>query len=354
MGSNKIIHIDMDCFYAAVEMRDRPELQHRAVAVGGGAQKRGVLATCNYKARQYGLHSAMPSATALRLCPELVILPPRMAYYREVSNQLQEIFHEYTDLVEPISLDEAYLEVGDAQCLQGSATLIAQEIRQKVKVRLGLTASAGVAPLKFLAKIASGINKPDHQFVIPPTLVEPFLLELPLAKLPGVGKVTAHKLAQLKLFTCRDIRNFDLNQLFHLFGKHGQQIWNYSHGVDTRKVQVNRPKKSVGTESTFIKDISRLEEAQFQLKLLYQRLLSRLPDDFQKEKFLISRRLSVKIKQSNFKLLRIERLQPYLDLRFFQSLLEELWHYHKPNSIRLLGIQVKLPSSSVNQLKLWN
>jgi DNA polymerase-4 len=187
----KIIHIDCDCFYAAIEMRDDPRLAGRALAVGGTAQQRGVIATCNYEARAWGVRSAMPSRTALRLCPDLLILKPRMDAYREASRQIHAILRDYTELIEPLSLDEAYLDVSQSPHCGGSATRIAEEIRRRVVAEVGIRVSAGVAPNKFLAKIASEWNKPDGLFVIRPEQVEAFVAELPVARLHGVGKVTA-------------------------------------------------------------------------------------------------------------------------------------------------------------------
>lgn len=186
----KIIHIDMDCFYASIEIRDNPKLQGKPVAVGGSAQKRGVLSTCNYEARKFGLHSAMSTAQALKKCPHLILLPVNMSLYKQVSQQIHQIFQRYTSIIEPLSLDEAYLDVTDCQKCAGSATWIAQEIRQAIFNELHLTASAGIAPLKFLAKIASEQNKPNGQFVINPEQVEQFIYNLPLSKIPSVGKVT--------------------------------------------------------------------------------------------------------------------------------------------------------------------
>lgn len=242
----KIIHIDMDCFYASVEIRENPALADKPVAVGGRAEQRGVLSTCNYIARQFGLHSAMPTAQALKRCPNLVLLPVNMPLYRAVSQQIHQIFQRYTSIIEPLSLDEAYLDVTDCDKCAGSATWIAQEIRQAIFNELHLTASAGVAPLKFLAKIASDQNKPNGQFVIEPKEVSDFVANLPLKKIPGVGKVTAEKLRQMGLVCCADVQKTERHLLLNLFGKMGQRIWQYSHGIDEREIQPHRERKSVG------------------------------------------------------------------------------------------------------------
>ena len=347
----KIIHVDMDCFYAAVEIRDHPFLAGKPVGVGG--VEHGVLATCNYEARRYGLKSAMPTFKARKLCPDLILLPTRMDRYRQISKQVQDIFYRYTDYIEPLSLDEAYLDVSENANFHGSATLIAQAIRRDIYCETGLTASAGIAPLKFLAKIASGLKKPNQQFTISPETMIPFIEALPLKTIPGVGLATAERLAKLELNTCSDLKKFDYPQLIHLFGRHGEHLWNYSHGIDERKVITHRPHKSVGAEKT-IPFITTLEAAQTLLASLHERLLLRLPDSFSEEQKRQAQRLSVKIKLDNFKLLRIERLHVGIELQFFQQLLQELWLKNKVERIRLLGLQLRLPSTEQGyQYHLW-
>jgi len=228
----KIIHIDMDCFYAAVEMRDDPTLVGHPLAVGGQPDKRGVVATCNYEARAFGIHSAMAMSQAVRRCPDLMIVPPRMSYYRDISKQIRAIFQRYTDVIEPLSLDEAFLDVTDCNLCRGSATLIAEDIRSAIRNELQLTASAGIAPVKFLAKICSDENKPDGQFVITPSEVDQFTAALPLRKIPGVGKVSAQKLAKLGLNTCQDVRNFGEPLLVKQFGKFGRALYQRALGID--------------------------------------------------------------------------------------------------------------------------
>lgn len=205
----KIIHVDMDCFFAAVEMRDNPALRDIPIAIGGSRERRGVISTANYPARKFGVRSAMPTGMALKLCPHLTLLPGRYEAYKEASRQIQAIFSRYTSLIEPLSLDEAYLDVTDSTHCHGSATLIAQEIRQTIFTELQLTASAGIAPVKFLAKIASDLNKPNGQYVITPADVPEFLRTLPLGKIPGVGKVSAAKLEAMGLRTCEDVQKYD-------------------------------------------------------------------------------------------------------------------------------------------------
>lgn len=220
----KIIHVDMDCFFAAVEMRDNPALRDIPIAIGGSRERRGVISTANYPARKFGVRSAMPTGMALKLCPHLTLLPGRFDAYKEASNHIREIFSRYTSRIEPLSLDEAYLDVTDSVHCHGSATLIAQEIRQTIFNELQLTASAGVAPVKFLAKIASDMNKPNGQFVITPAEVPAFLQTLPLAKIPGVGKVSAAKLEAMGLRTCGDVQKCGLVTLLKRFGKFGRSV----------------------------------------------------------------------------------------------------------------------------------
>ena len=215
----KIIHCDCDSFYASVEMRDDASLRQLPIAVGGSASRRGVIATCNYEARKYGLHSAMPMAQALRLCPDLVVVPTNMEKYRVESKRVQSIFYDYTDLVEPLSLDEAFLAVSECKRHRGSATRIAEEIRNRVREEVGITISAGIAPNKFLAKIASDWKKPDGQFTVTPQDIDAFMVELPVAKIFGVGSVTAKKMSAMNIHTCGDLQQVDASELAKRFGK---------------------------------------------------------------------------------------------------------------------------------------
>ena len=272
----KIIHIDMDCFFAAVEMRDNPALRDIPIAIGGSRVQRGVISTANYPARKFGVRSAMPTAMALKLCPHLTLLPGRFEAYREASNHIREIFSRYTSLIEPLSLDEAYLDVSDSVHCHGSATLMAQEIRQIIFNELALTASAGVAPVKFLAKIASDLNKPNGQFVLTPAEVPAFLKTLPLAKIPGVGKVSAAKLESMGLRTCEDVQNSDLAVLLKRFGKFGRILWERSHGIDEREIHNDRQRKSIGVERTLEEDIHEWGECEAIVERLYPELERRL------------------------------------------------------------------------------
>jgi DNA polymerase-4 len=253
----KIIHIDMDAFYASIEQRDRPECMGKPVIVGGDPKSRGVVAACSYEARKFGIHSAMPSVTAYRLCPNAVFIRPRFDKYREVSSQLREIFYEYTSLVEPLSLDEAFLDVTENYKGMSSATLIARELKKKIFQRTsGLTSSAGVSFNKFLAKVASDIKKPDGITVITPEMADGFIDRLPIRKFFGVGKVTEEKMLNLGIKTGADLKQYKREQLIQIFGKSGRYFYDISHGFDNRPVEPNRIRKSIGKEPTFPEDLN--------------------------------------------------------------------------------------------------
>ena len=254
-----ILHVDMDAFYASVEMRDRPELQGRPVIVGGTPEGRGVVAAANYEARKFGVHSAMPSARAKRLCPHATLLPCRMDRYAEVSRQIRDIFHRYTPLVEPLSLDEAFLDVTGSESLFGSSVEIGRQIKQEISESLQLVASAGVAPNKFLAKLASDLEKPDGFVVVDPDRVQQFLDPLPVGRLWGVGRVTGRVFERLGVRTIRDLRDLPPETLRQHFGDHGGHLRELSHGIDNRRVVPDREAKSVSHETTFAEDIEDIE-----------------------------------------------------------------------------------------------
>jgi len=252
----KIIHIDMDAFYASVEQRDRPELKGKPVIVGGDPQSRGVVAACSYEAREFGIHSAMASSTAYKLCSDAVFIRPRFDAYRAVSTDIRKIFCEYTDLVEPLSLDEAFLDVTENYKGMTSATLIAKEIKRKIYCKTGkLTASAGVSFNKFIAKVASDMNKPDGITVITPDMADEFIDRLPIRKFFGVGKVTEEKMLSFGIKTGADLKKFKKEKLIELLGKSGSYFFNIAHGNDDRPVEPNRIRKSFGKETTLLEDI---------------------------------------------------------------------------------------------------
>ncbi len=331
----KIIHIDMDCFYAGIEMRDNPDLKGKPVAVGGPADKRGVLCTCNYEARKYGARSAMPTAHALRLCPDLILLPVNMAKYKAISTQIRDIFYAYTPNIEPLSLDEAYLDVTDCEHLQGSATRIAQAIRAQIFQQYRLTASAGVAPNKFLAKVASDWNKPNGQYVITPKQINDFILHLPVAKIPGVGKVTAQKMHSMNIQTCSDLQTYSVEQLAEHFGLFGQKLFNYCRGIDTRAVESQRTRKSVSVEETFPSDLPHLTNCTHILSTLFEQLTQRLKP-YQERSI---KNQFVKIKFNNFTQTTAETIANDLTIDLFHQLCQTAYlRYQLP--IRLIGLGV--------------
>jgi len=340
----KIIHVDMDCFYAAVEMRDNPLIAHLPIAVGGSEDRRGVISTCNYLAREYGVRSAMATATALKLCRRLVLVPGRMDVYKQASMQIREIFHQYTDLVEPLSLDEAYLDVSDCTQCQGSATLIAEEIRQKIFETTGLTASAGIAPNKFMAKIASDLNKPNGQYVITPDDVDKFALEMSLNKISGVGKVTFNKLQRLALTSGEDIRNADYGMLERHFGKFAAVLKDRSVGIDNSVVNPHHQRKSVGVETTLAADIVGAQACIDILDKLMPELRRRLSkvDD----KLKISKQ-GIKIKFNDFQSTSAEKASTEIDRDLCIELLRQILERANGRSVRLIGISVGLPTDSV-------
>ena len=348
----KIIHVDMDCFFAAVEMRDNPALCDIPIAIGGSADRRGVISTANYPARAYGVHSAMSTAMAMKLCPHLTLLPGRIAAYKEASAHIREIFSRYTALIEPLSLDEAYLDVTDSPHCNGSATLMAQAIRRQIADELRLTASAGVAPVKFLAKIASDLNKPNGQYVIAPDRVASFLQQLPLGKIPGVGKVTAKKLADMGLNTCADVQRFDLAILLRHFGKFGRVIWERSQGIDNREVSSDRLRKSVGVERTLAEDITEWEECAAIIDALYPELERRLakvrPD-------LHIARQGIKLKFADFQLTTQEHVWPLLNKEDLLEIARQAWQQRRgERGVRLVGLHVTLLDPQIERQLVLN
>lgn len=338
MTQRKIIHVDCDCFYAAIEMRDDPRLAAKPLAVGGSADRRGVIATCNYEARAYGVRSAMSSRHALTLCPDLTIVKPRMDAYKEASREIQTIFRDYTDLIEPLSLDEAFLDVSDSSHFSGSATRIAQDIRRRVSNQLHITVSAGVAPNKFLAKIASDWKKPNGLFVITPNQVEAFVATLPVSKLHGVGKVTADKLGRMGITTCTDLRDWNKLALVREFGAFGERLWSLARGIDDRPVQNDSRRQSVSVENTYDTDLPDLASCLEKLPELLATLagrMARVDDSYRAGKPF------VKVKFHDFTQTTLEQSGAGRDLGGFEQLLTQAFaRGDKP--VRLLGIGVRL------------
>ncbi|MDF1743179.1 MAG: DNA polymerase IV [Gimesia sp.] len=254
-----ILHVDMDAFYASIEERDHPELKRGPIIVGGQAEHRGVVSAANYVAREYGVHSAMPMKTARQLCPHAHYFPVRMKDYAEVSHSIQNIFRKYTPLVEPLSLDEAFLDVSGSQLLFGSGPDIAVSIKQEIKESLNLIASVGVAPNKFLAKIASDAEKPDGMVIVEPDSIHEFLDPLPISRVWGIGKVASKRFANLGVQTIAQLRALDAKLLCELFGEQGQHLWELSRGIDDRSVISDRQAKSISRETTFSQDVTDVE-----------------------------------------------------------------------------------------------
>ena len=334
----KIIHIDMDAFYASVEQRDNPDLRGKPIVVGGGGN-RGVVASASYEARKYGVRSAMPSVTAKRLCPELVFVKSRFDVYREVSTQIRAIFHQFTDLVEPLSLDEAYLDVTDNKIDMPSATIVAEKIRSLIVEHTQLTASAGVSFNKFLAKIASDINKPNGIKIITPEEAIPFLEKLPIAKFHGVGKVTARKMNDMGIFTGAQLKEWSEIDLVKRFGKVGRYYYRIVRAEDAREVNPNRIRKSIGAERTYSEDLSDI--AEMKEKLTY---LSGVVHAYMEKSDNYGRTVTIKIKSADFKILtRSKSFQQ--EIRQLDNLIQITHDLLDKNreeieQVRLLGVSI--------------
>ncbi|MAY83292.1 MAG: DNA polymerase IV [Flavobacteriales bacterium] len=336
-ADKKIIHIDMDAFYASVEQKDHPEYLGKPIAVGGSS-RRGVVAAASYEARKFGVHSAMPSVTAARKCPDLIFVKARFDRYREFSEQIREIFYEYTDLVEPLSLDEAYLDVTYNKQGISSAIKIAMLIREEIKSKTGLTASAGVSFNKFLAKTASDLDKPDGLSVILPEQAIPFLKQLKVEKFHGIGKKTAEKMHAEGIFTGEDLMKFSKTDLIRKYGKSGKHYFNIVNANDQREVKPNRIRKSIGAERTFSEDLKSLEEAREKVDEVQEKLMERLKKSGRK-----ARTITLKFKYSDFTIRnRSKSLDSYTDdEKQIRDVVNELlpdvdWE----EGVRLLGISL--------------
>ena len=337
-AQRKIIHIDQDCFYAAVEMRDNPNLIGKPVAVGGRSEGRRVLTTANYEARKYGVRSAMPTSRALRLCPQLILVPVHFYKYRAESAKIREVFKKYTDKIQPLSLDEAYLDVTDCSQFEGSATLIAKAIRQDIYNETKLTASAGIAPNKFLAKVASDWNKPNGQFTIAPEKISEFVKELKIEKIPGVGKVTAKKMHSLGIKTCLDLQSYSIEKLTYHFGSWGVRLFDICRGIDEREVKLSGVRKSLSVENTYSKDLITLDECLEKLPKLFNEFSERLQNKKLEHEI---HSLVVKVKFYDFTQTTLEKSQyKKPDIKIYKQMLEEAFvRQNKP--VRLLGVGVK-------------
>ena len=332
----KIIHIDMDAFYASVEQHDFPELKGKPLAVGGGMY--GVVAAASYEARKFGVRSAMPGKIALEKCPQLIVVKPRFQRYKEISQQIRKIFYEFTDLVEPLSLDEAYLDVTENKKNMESANDIAREIRRRIFEETGLTASAGISINKFLAKVASDYNKPNGQKTIHPTQILDFMEDLPIEKFFGIGKVTANKMHELHIFKGSDLKKKSLEELLKLFGKSGNYYYNVVRGIHNSEVKPHRIQKSVAVEETFWENLLDEEAVFKQLKIISEELEIRLS-----KKGIKGKSLTLKIKYKDFtQYTRSKTQEVYFDgnLDFYETA-QKLWElrpFDKP--VRLLGLSL--------------
>jgi DNA polymerase-4 len=342
----KIIHVDMDAFYASVEQRDNPDLRSKPIAVGGSAA-RGVVAAASYEARVYGVHSAMPSVTAKRRCPELIFVPPRFDVYKAVSSQIREIFAEYTPMIEPLSLDEAYLDVTDNLKGMEIATEIALEIRVKIKQVTGLNASAGISYNKFLAKMASDLNKPNGQAVITPKNGPAFIAALPVKKFHGVGPATSEKMHRLGIDIGADLKEKPLEFLVEHFGKSGPYFYGIARGIDDRQVRPDRIRKSVGAEDTFGEDISALDFATSELTPLAQKVWG-----YCEKNGISGKTVTVKVKFSDFTQVTRSRtiLAPFTELHDVlnaaKDLLAGVYPFRRP--VRLLGVTLSSLTNDVS------
>lgn len=336
MSHRKIIHVDMDAFYASVEQHDNPQLRGKAIAVGGGQY--GVVAAASYEARKFGIRSAMPGRKALELCPHLIVVKPRFQRYKEISQQIREIFYEYTDLVEPLSLDEAYLDVTENKKDMESANEIAREIRQKIFDKTGLTASAGISVNKFLAKVASDYNKPNGQKTIHPSQIIDFMEKLPIEKFYGIGKVTANKMHEMHIFSGKDLKEKSLEELIRFFGKSGNYYYNVVRGHHKSEVKPHRIQKSVGVEETYFENLLDEQAVFKQLKTISKDLEERLG-----RKDIKGKTLTLKIKYKDFSVYTRSKTQDvyYGDSENLFETAQNLWQlrpYDKP--VRLLGLSL--------------
>jgi DNA polymerase IV len=335
--NRKIIHIDMDAFYASVEQRDFPEYRGKPLIVGGAPDKRGVVAACSYEARKFGIHSAMPSSRAYRLCPQAIFQRPRFDVYRLVSTEIAEVFQQYTDKIEPLSLDEAYLDVTDSELHHGSATLIARSIKQTIKEKTRLTASAGVSYNKFLAKMASDMDKPDGLYVILPEEGADFIAQLPIGKFYGIGKATEAKMLALDIHNGAQLKQWPREKLVSRFGKAGNYYFDIAQGIDNRPVVSTRIRKSLGTETTFEHDLG---DKQQMLSVLNE-LADKVVQSLLRRK-LHAKTITIKVKYTDFtQVTRSMTLEDgFNDMQTISPILPQLLDKTEAGEkkVRLLGV----------------
>jgi DNA polymerase IV len=340
-----IIHLDMDCFYAAIEVRDRPSLRGKPVGVGGARDRRGVLTTCNYEARKFGVRSAMPTFMALQRCPNLIVLPTRFDVYRREAAVIRGILHRFTSLIEPLSLDEAYLDVTEHP---GAPGPLAQVIRGTIFRKTKLTSSAGIGPNKLIAKIASEVNKPNGQFEVKPEQVHGFMQDLPVRKIWGIGEKTERKLEELGIRSCGELQRFSRPALVDLFGKFGLDLYDLCRGIDPRPVEPDRPRKSLSTEETFAADLTTVDQCEEKLEELFQELMADLA---QKESTREITKIFVKLKFNDFTRTTAERAGIAPTLEHFRLLLAEAFgRTGKP--VRLIGLGVRFAETMPDSAQL--
>ena len=344
-AARAIIHLDMDCFYAAIEVRDRPALRGKPVGVGGARDRRGVLTTCNYEARKFGVHSAMPTFMALQRCPSLIVLPTRFDVYRREAAVVREILHRFSSLVEPLSLDEAYLDV---TADRGAPGRLAQVIRDLIFQKSKLTSSAGVGPNKLIAKIASARCKPNGQLEVTVEEVPGFMKDLSVREIWGIGQKTEKRLWELGVKTCGDLQRFPRPELVDLFGKFGSELFDLCRGIDDRPVEPDRPRKSLSTEETFVSDLETLEQCEERLAELFQDLMADLA---QKETNRRVTKIFVKLKFADFTRTTVERAGLEPTLQEFGTLLAEAFA-RTGKKVRLIGVGVRFAESGSEELQL--
>src|SRR5467141_2105513 len=337
----------MDCFYAAIEVRDRPSLRGKPVGVGGARDRRGVLTTCNYEARKFGVRSAMPTFMSLQRCPNLIVLPTRFDVYRREAAVIRGILHRFTSLIEPLSLDEAYLDV---TAHPGAPGPLAQVIRGTIFRKTKLTSSAGIGPNKLIAKIASETHKPNGQFEVTPEQVPEFMEKLPVRKIWGIGEKTERKLEELGAKACGELQRFSRPELVDLFGKFGLDLYDLCRGIDHRPVEPDRPRKSLSTEETFAVDLTTVEQCEERLEDLFQELMGDLA---QKESSREIRKIFVKLKFNDFTRSTTERAGLEPSLPGFRALLSEAFA-RTGKAVRLIGVGVRFaePETAEAQLPL--
>ena len=349
----KIIHIDMDSFFASIEIRDNPSLKNKPVAVGGKANERGVLTTCNYLARKYGLHSAMSSKRAIQLCKDLIILPVNIEKYRKESEEIFKIFKCYSSKIEPVSIDEAFLDVSESKYCHGNPEEMARQIRSCIKTDFGITASAGISSNKLIAKICSDWKKPDNQFSVNDDEIQRFIETVSLKSIPGIGKVNFKKCENLNMRTCSDMQKMSKDELANIFGSYGHTLFNLVRGIDNREIETNRVRKSVSVEDTFLSDLNDTKSCKQQLSLLYSKLIERcrsssVNTDEVREVFL-------KIKFNDFEIITRQKKCSSLELNEFNKLFDSnIVRIIKP--IRLLGIGFRLGDKreDLSQFDIFN